>query len=71
MRKQLLKIALIFFSIGMLASGMQTITGYYADPSGYGFQHQSLAYLGISLAITILGGMLVISVVKRMGRSLW
>ena len=68
MRKDLLKIALIFFSLGMLLSGMQAITGYYADPSGYGFQRQSMAYLSISMALTILAGMLMISVIRRLDR---
>ena len=70
MKKELLWVGIVFFSLGMLMSGMQTITGYYADPSGYGFQHQSLAYLNISLAITVLAGMLVISVMKRLGRHI-
>ena len=70
MKKELLWMGVVFFSLGMLMSGMQSITGYYADPSGYGFQHQSLAYLSISMSITIMGGMLMIAVIRRLGRHI-
>ena len=70
MKKELLWIGIIFLSLGMLMSGMQTMTGYYADPSGYGFHHLSSAYLSISLAMTILGGMLMIAVLRRLERHI-
>ena len=71
MRKQLLNLAIIFFSVGMLFSGIQTITGYYADPSGYGFHHIQAGYFNVSLAMTLLGGILMMVILKRLGRFMW
>jgi hypothetical protein len=71
MRKELLQIGVIFFSLGILMSGLQTVTGYYADPSGYGFQHLQAAYFYISIAMTLLGGIMLIKLIKRMERFLW
>ena len=67
MKRQLLKIAVIFFTLGMLMSGIQTTTGYYGDPSAYGYQHLSMAYLNISLALTIFGVMLMVPVIRKKG----
>ncbi len=71
MRKHLLNLAIIFFSVGMLFSGIQTITGYYADPSGYGFHHIQSGYFGVSLAMTLLGGITMVFILKRLGRIMW
>ncbi len=71
MKKTLLQLGVIFFGLGMLLSGMQTVTGYYADPSGYGFHHLASAYLNISLAITVFGAILLLMLLKRLQRFLW
>ena len=71
MRKHFFNLAIIFFSIGILFSGIQTITGYYADPSGYGFHHIRGGYFGISLAVTLLGGITMTFILKRFRRIMW
>jgi len=68
MKKTLLQLGVIFFGLGMLLSGMQTVTGYYADPSGYGFHHLASAYLNISLAITVFGLLVMVFLIRRVGR---
>lgn len=68
MRKHFSTLAIIFFSVGMLLSGMQTITGYYADPSGYGFHHIQAGYFYISLSIVLFAGIAMIFLLRRLGR---
>ena len=70
MRKHFSILAIIFFSVGILLSGIQTITGYYADPSGYGFHHIQAGYFYISLSIVLLGGITMISFLRRLGRMM-
>lgn len=71
MRSHLLNLAIIFFSVGMLFSGIQTITGYYADPSGYGFHHIQGGYFSVSMAVVLLGGILAVKAMKKLERLLW
>jgi len=71
MKKTLLKLAVIFFSVGILLSGMQTITGYYADPSGYGYHHIASAYLNVSIAITLIFGIVLINLMKKIEKHMW
>lgn len=71
MRKTILHLAIVFFSLGFLLSGMQTVAGYYADPSGYGFHHIQGGYLYISIAMTLLSGIIMIMILKRLDRFFW
>ncbi len=68
MIRHLLNLAVIFLSLGMLLSGLQTITGYYSDPSGYGFHHIQGGYMYVSVAVTMLCGITMIFFIKRLGR---
>lgn len=71
MRRFLSQLVVIFCSLGLLLSGTQTVTGYYSDPSGYGFHHLQSAYFHISIALTLLGVMAIVIVMKRLERLLW
>ena len=71
MRRHLLNLAVIFFSLGMLLSGLQSIAGYYSDPSGYGFYHIQGGYFNVSMAVVLLGGIVVVKAIKRVERLLW
>ena len=66
MKKAVLCMLIVLLCMGLLASGMQTVTGYYADPAGYGFHHLEAAYFYISLAMTLLGGMAMVLLIRRL-----
>jgi len=68
MRNTILYILVIFFGLGFLFSGAQTITGYYADPSGYGFHHIEAGYLYFSIGFTMLGAVAMYHVMKKIDR---
>jgi len=71
MRKAALFIMLAFLCTGFLFSGTQSVTGYYSDPSGYGFHHIESGYLMISVSVTIFTCMLMFIVLKRIDRMLF
>ncbi|MBN2330630.1 MAG: hypothetical protein JXC85_02345 [Candidatus Aenigmarchaeota archaeon] len=68
MKRQIFWLSIAFVSVGMLLSGLQSITGYYADPSGYGFHHIQGGYFFLSVAVTLLGTMAMMPIIKRLGR---
>ena len=71
MRRTVSMLAVAFFSLGFLLSGAQTITGYYADPSAYGFHHIQSGYLQVSVAMSLLGGILLLILLKRLDGLCW
>ncbi len=71
MKRTIFRLIIVFFSLGMLFSGVQTVTGYYADPSGYVFYHIQGGYMYISIAMTLLFGMVMIMILKRLARFFW
>lgn len=71
MKRSLLLIGTISICVGLLFSGAQTVTGYYADPSGYGFHHLSYGYLYVSISMTILGGIALVLFLGRLADKLF
>jgi hypothetical protein len=50
---------------------MQTITGYYTDPDGYGFHNLEAAFFQVSVAVTLLGVIIMSSALGRLERFCW
>jgi hypothetical protein len=71
MKAALLYLTALFVGTMLLISGAQSMTGYYAEPSGYGFYHVWSAYLHLSIAITVMGSAAMVYVVRRIGRRLF
>jgi len=71
MKSAIFVLAVIFVSLGFLFSGAQTMTGYYAEPSGYGFYHIWTANLYVSLSFTVLGALVMVFLVKKIERRIF
>jgi hypothetical protein len=71
MKKVFPQLVLIFFCAGIMMSGMQTITGYYTDPDGYGFHNLEAAFFQVSIAVTLLGVIIMSSALGRLERFCW
>ena len=71
MKKAALYLCIIFLGLALLMSGAQSITGYYADPSEYGYHHAEAAYLNVSAALSIFGGLFIVAMFKRLEKSLF
>ncbi len=71
MKSTVFALAVIFAGIGFLLSGAQTMTGYYAEPSGYGFYHIWFANMYISLSGILLGSVAMVFIIRKMERRLF
>jgi hypothetical protein len=71
MGRNLILMAVILVCLGMMLSGSQAVTGYYSDPSGYGFYHLSYGYLYMTVSFLVLAGMLVFFAVRKLGDRLF
>jgi len=71
MKRKIIYLLVIFFSAGLLSSGMQTITGYYSDPSGYGFHNLQAGYFFVSAAVIALGALMMLFIARRVEKFFW
>lgn len=69
MKKKFVYLIIAIICISVLFSGAQTLTGYFSDPSGYGFYHIQTAYFQISVVVTLLGLLIMVVLVRRAERS--
>ncbi len=68
MKGMILATVVILVGLTLLMSGTQTMTGYYAEPSGYGFYHIWTANLYIAVSLTLMGLVSMFFVVKKLDR---
>jgi hypothetical protein len=71
MKSALLAMAALFVSLGFLLSGIQTMTGYYAEPSGYGFHHIWFANLYVSVSLTVMASIAMVFLIRKIERRLF
>jgi len=71
MKSAVLVLSVVFVSLGLLLTGSQMMTGYYAEPSGYGFYHIWAANLYISVSLTLLGSLLMAFLIKKIESRLF
>ncbi len=71
MKSALVALAAVFVSLGFLLSGIQTMTGYYAEPSGYGFHHIWFADMYLSVSITVMASIAMVFLIKKIERRLF
>jgi hypothetical protein len=71
MKGKVLALFTVFVSLGFLLSGTQTMTGYYAEPSGYGFYHIWFANMYVSLSFILLGSVAMFFLVKKIDKRLF
>ncbi|MCK4714851.1 MAG: hypothetical protein KAT35_04700 [Candidatus Aenigmarchaeota archaeon] len=70
MKSAIFILAVIVVSLGFLFSGAQTMTGYYAEPSGYGFYHIWTANLHVLVSFALLGALAMVFLVKKIERRI-
>jgi hypothetical protein len=61
-------LAVLFFGTGFMFSGMQTITGYYSDPAGYGFHQIQDAYFKLAVSSTLMGIVAMVIIMRKLDR---
>lgn len=71
MKSAIFILAVIFVSLGFLFSGVQTMTGYYAEPSGYGFYHIWMANLYVLVSFALLGALAMVFLIKKIERRIF
>ena len=71
MKGTIFVLAAVFVSLGFLLSGVQTMTGYYAHPSDYGFHDIWFANMHVSLSFLIIGSVAMVFLVKKIERRLF
>jgi hypothetical protein len=47
-------VLVVVISAVAILIGTQTLTGYYADPSGYGYDDAEFAFTEVSVGITVM-----------------
>ena len=68
MRKELLLLAVCLGTVTLLSSGMQSVTGYYGNPGGYGFHDIQYGLLRLSIGITAGGVLAMAFLMRKAGR---
>ena len=71
MRRAVLYLAAAALCTALLATGAQTITGYHSDPNSYGFHHLQSGYFIISVAVILLGWLVMLQLMKRLEKRLF
>ncbi len=66
MKMNVVYLLVIFISLGFLLSGIQTATGYYADPDEYGFHSIMTSQMYMGIAISIISSFVAVLVLSRM-----
>ena len=54
MKYGIISMIVIFVAISFIMTGHMSMTGYYAEPSAYGFHHIMAAQLNLSIGISLI-----------------